>query len=349
MARMIFDGHNDALGRLWSASADPVGDFAQTIGHVNVPHARAGGLAGGFFALFSAPERAPFDMDSFDVTKMAGKLPPELAEAPALAAIIAQAGIAQGLQAAGHLTICRDGAEFEAALTGETLACILHLEGADGIGPDLLALDALFAMGLRSLGPVWSRRTIWGEGVPFGWDRDGDTGPGLTADGKRLVTRCRELGIIVDTSHLTLRGFYDIAEMGLPMVATHSNAFAVAPTTRNLTDDQLRAVGQTGGMAGLNFGTIFLDEAGWTTRRSTIDACLRHLDHMIDTAGEDHVGLGSDFDGAPMPDGLQSAADLPNLVTAMQAHGYGETLIDKLCSGNWRAFLARHFTNASPS
>ena len=339
----VFDGHNDALGRLWTSSADPVADFARPIGHVNLPHAQAGGLIGGFFAMFSAPERTPFDMDAFDVKDFVGRLPPPIDEAPALVGALGQAAIARRLHDAGHIAICTGRGEIDAAIAAGRLACILHLEGAECIGPDLLALDALHALGLRSLGPVWSRRTIWGEGVPFGWDSDGDTGPGLTEDGRRLVARCHALGIVVDTSHLTLKGFDDIAAMGRPMVATHSNATAVAPTTRNLTDAQLRTIGKTGGMAGLNFGTIFLDQTGWDTRHTTIDACLRQLDHMIGVAGEDHVGLGSDFDGAPMPDRLQSAADLPNLVAAMEAHGYGAALITKLCHGNWLAFLARHF------
>ena len=342
----IFDGHNDALGRLWTSSTDPVGDFAKPIGHINVPHAQTGHLVGGFFAMFSAPERKPFDMDKFDVKNFVGKLPPPMEEAPALVAAMGQAGIARQLHDAGHIALCTDADQIDAAIASGTLACILHLEGAECIGADLLVLDALHALGLRSLGPVWSRRTIWGEGVPFGWDRDGDTGPGLTDDGKRLVARCHALGIIVDTSHLTLKGFHDIADMGRPMVATHSNATAVAHTTRNLTDDQLRIIGETGGMAGLNFGTIFLDKTGWDTRRTSIDACLRQLDHMISVAGEDHIGLGSDFDGAPMPDNLQTAADLPNLVVAMEAHGFGADLTAKLCSGNWLAFLARHFAGS---
>ena len=186
-----------------------------------------------------------------------------------------------------------------------------------------------------------SRPTIWGDGVPFESGRDGDTGPGLTADGRRLVARCAELGMVVDTSHLTMKGFWDIAEMGLPLVATHSNAYSLAPVTRNLTAEQLRAIGESGGMAGLNFATVFLSAEGWGTGRATIDDCLRQLDAMIEGAGEDHVGLGSDFDGAPLPEGMRSCADLPALVAAMQAHGFGAALVDKITHGNWLALLRR--------
>ena len=94
----------------------------------------------------------------------------------------------------------------------------------------------------------------------------------------------------------------------------------VADFARNLTDDQLRAIGQTGGMVGLNFASVFLSDDGWMRGHATIDDCLRQLDHMITVAGEDHVGLGSDFDGAPMPHGIKDASDLPALIAVMRAH-----------------------------
>ena len=337
----VFDGHNDALGRLWCANADPVADFAKPIGHINVPHARAGGLGGGLFAMFSPQTRAPFDFTAFSVTDLDIPLPPMLDEGAALIAAIGQAGIAHQLQTAGHLKICTDATTLAQTFVSDTLACVLHLEGADCIGPDLLALDTLHALGMRSLGLVWSRPTIFGHGVPFRHNSDGNTGDGLTADGKRLVARCLELGLVIDTSHLTMKGFWDVADAGAPMVATHSNACVVSNNARNLTDDQLRAIGQTGGMAGLNFATVFLSDAGWNTGKAGLDDCLRQLDHMIAIAGEDHVGLGSDFDGAPMPDGIAHAGDLPNLINAMRTHGYGEHLIAKLTHENWLDFLSR--------
>ena len=338
---LVFDGHNDALGRLWCGSTDPVVDFAKPIGHINVPHARSGGLGGGFFAMFSPQTRAPFDFSAFSVADLDIPLPPVLEEGTALVAAIGQAGIAHALQDAGHIRICTDAQTLAQSFIADPLACVLHLEGADCIGPDLLALDALYALGMRSIGPVWSRPTIFGHGVPFRHQSDGDTGPGLTSDGKRLVTRCLELGLTIDTSHLTAKGFWDVAEAGAPMVATHSNACSIALNARNLTDAQLRAVGETGGMVGLNFATVFLSDAGWRTGQAGIEDCLRHLDHMISIAGEDHVGLGSDFDGAPLPHGIAHAGELPNLIGAMRAHGYGEALIAKLAHENWLDFLSR--------
>jgi len=337
----VFDGHNDALSRLWGAGGDPVARFRRAEGQVNAPGARAGGFAGGFFALFSPERRAAFDFAAFRGDAGQMPEPKPIAQGPALASVMAQIGIARRLHGAGLLDLCTSVAQIEAAMAGGRVAALLHLEGAECLDAELLVLEALHALGLRSLGPVWSRPTLWGEGVPFAYGRDGDTGSGLTGDGRRLVARCAELGMVVDTSHLNARGFWDIAEMGVPLVATHSNAYDLCATSRNLTHAQLQAIGETEGMVGLNYATMFLSPEGWSTGRATLDDCLRQLDAMIDLAGEDHVGLGSDFDGAPMPEGLGSVAALPALIAAMERQGFGAVLIDKICRANWLALLRR--------
>ena len=148
---------------------------------------------------------------------------------------------------------------------------------------------------------------------------------------------------MLDTSHITVKGFHDIADLGLPVVATHSNAWALCNSSRNLTDDQLAVIRDSGGVAGLNFEPAFLSEQGWATGRATLEDCMRQLDYLLDHLGEDKVALGSDFDGARTPDGIGSAADLPVLVEAMRNAGYGETLIAGICHRNWLEFLARHF------
>jgi len=338
---MIFDGHNDAMLRLWKSGVDGVADrFRQSeTGQIDLAKAQRGGLAGGFFALFAPPE-GTFVMPDFtppyDVA-----LPSMLDQQIALKMIVEQAAILLTLDRAGVLRLCRNRADIDTAISKGEIAALMHLEGAEAIDTDLLALETLYGAGLRSLGPVWSRPTIFGHGVPFRYPSDGDTGPGLTDAGKRLVARCAELGVIVDTSHLNMAGFHDVAEAGLPLVATHSNAHAISPGARNLTNAQLRAIGETGGMVGLNYGTMFLREDGRASPDGGLEAAMRHLQHMIEHAGEDHVGLGSDFDGAPMPKGLESAAQLDNLRQAMRDHQFGEALIAKICNQNWLAFIGR--------
>ena len=343
----IFDGHNDALLRLWRGGAAGGAPglaerfAASASGHIDAARAAKGGFAGGLFALFAPPEGA-FKMPGFQ-PPYDEPLPDMLPQNLALQAVAGQAGILIALDQAGGLCLCRNVAEIEAAMASGKIAAVMHLEGAEAIDPDLTTLDVLYAAGLRSLGPVWSRPTVFGHGVPFRYPSDGDIGPGLTEAGKRLVARCRDLRIVVDTSHLNMAGFWDVAEAGLPLVATHSNAHAVTPGARNLTDAQLAAIGETGGMAGLNFGTMFANEDGRAAADRGLAPFLKHLDHMIAHAGEDHVGLGSDFDGAPMPRALKDVAGLPALRRAMADHGYTPALIEKLCYRNWLAFLRRYW------
>lgn len=337
----IFDGHNDALLRLWlSGINNAVDQFRQSEeGHIDLAKARAGGLSGGFFAMF-VPSGGTLSLPSFQ-PPYDTPLPPELDQPHALKVTVEQAGVLHALDRAGVIALCRNRAEIEAANANGKMAAIMHLEGAEAIDRDLIALEILYTAGLRSLGPVWSRPTIFGHGVPFRYPSDPDTGPGLTDVGKALVARCKALGMIVDTSHLNMAGFWDVAAVGLPLVATHSNAHVISPGARNLTDEQLRAIGETGGVVGLNFGTMFLREDGRADPEGGLQAAIRHLSHMIEVAGEDRVGLGSDFDGAPMPKDLASAADLPNLRQAMRNHHFGEALIAKICHGNWHAFIGR--------
>jgi membrane dipeptidase len=338
----VFDGHNDALFRLFRAGGDPVELFkSSSLGHIDVERAKTGGFAGGLFAMFALGKGSGLDFSIFSNPPYDAPLPPALAQPEALSQVVAQAGIAHRLAECGHVKLCQNARDVQSAQAENVMALVLHMEGAEAIGPGLLELDALYALGMRSLGLVWSRPTIFGHGVPFRFPSDGDIGDGLTDRGKHLVRRCAELGMVVDTSHLNVRGFWDVAEQNVPLVATHSNAHAVCPTARNLTDDQLRAIADTNGMVGLNFGTMFLHPDGSAKAAGALDDAMLHLDHMIEVAGEDHVGLGSDFDGAPMPEGLKSVADLPNLRNHMRDRGYGEPLIAKLCSENWIAFLER--------
>ncbi len=126
-----------------------------------------------------------------------------------------------------------------------------------------------------------------------------------------------------------------------PLVATHSNAYAVTPSARNLTDRQLDAIRDSDGMVGVNFATCFLRDDGRMTIDTPLDTVLRHLDHLISRLGENRVGFGSDFDGAMIPAGIGSAAGLQALVEAMRAHGYDDALLAKLGTENWLGVLER--------
>jgi membrane dipeptidase len=242
----------------------------------------------------------------------------------------------------GRVRVCRNVDDIQQGIEDGVLAPVLHIEGAEAIDPNFELLDVLYAAGLRSLGPVWSRSNAFGHGVPFLCPSSPDTGPGLTDLGKELIGACNRLRILIDLSHLNERGFWDVAAISkAPLVATHSNAHALSPHSRNLTDKQLTAIGETGGMVGVNFATSYLRPDGRQDADTSVDLVIEHLEHILKRVGEDGVGFGSDFDGAKVPAEIGNAAGLQNLVQVMRARGYGEPLIEKLCYRNWLRVLGQ--------
>lgn len=345
----VFDGHNDYLLRLWRNPGERARLWQghEARGHLDLPRMRAGGFAGGLFAIYvpSFDSGKPVDIDALmDAPPYALPLPPEMTAAEAQPVALAQAAhlLALARENPGDFALCRSVAEIRAAMASGRIAAVMHMEGAEAIDPDLDALYAFHAMGLRSIGPVWSRPTAFGHGVPFAFPSSPDTGPGLTEAGKRLVCACNELRILIDLSHLNEKGFDDVARLSdAPLVATHSNAHAITPSSRNLTDRQLDAIRASGGLVGLNFATVFLRPDGRRSPEMGWEPMLRHLDHLLERLGEDGVALGSDFDGATLPAPLGDVAGLPALTAEMTAHGFTPGLIDKICHGNWLNLLQR--------
>ena len=344
----VFDGHNDVLLRLYkSASTDVVSDFlgGEDAGHIDLKKARAGSFVGGLFAMYS-PSPGNFASLSKQMTggQYAVPLPPPLPMEEARKSAVGELAILMKIvrHSQGAVTLCKTAAEIRAAIQRGSLAVVLHLEGCEAIDGDLNFLELLYAAGLRSLGPVWSRNNIFGHGVPFQFPADPDLGDGLTRDGEKLVSACNEMKILVDLSHITEKGFWDVARLSkAPLVATHSNAHALCPSPRNLTDRQLAAIRDSGGMVGLNFATCFLRPDGNMTADTDVGLMVRQLDYLIEKLGEDHVGFGSDFDGATVPAKIGSAAGLPVLIDALRQSGYPEPLLTKLGSANWLKLLER--------
>ncbi|MBB94603.1 MAG: peptidase [Rhodobacteraceae bacterium] len=344
-----FDGHNDFLLRLMTSKTPRedlwLGDTGQ--GHMDLKRMKETGFVGGFFAMFVPPistgEATDF-MALMASTPYDLPLPPLMTHDISQATALTMAGLMHWMArtAPDDFTLCRSATEIRSSIDGGRIAGVLHMEGAEAIGPDLDALYLFHDMGLRSLGPVWSRPTIFGHGVPMRYPGDPDSGAGLTEAGKDLVRLCNELGIMIDLSHLNAKGVDDVAALSdAPLVATHSNAHAVCASARNLTDRQLGQIRDTGGMVGLNFATFFLAEDGVSDTGMGFDPMLRHLDYLLDKLGEDHVGLGSDFDGAVIPDAVGDVTGVPALLQAMADHGYGEDLVAKLACTNWLACLDR--------
>ncbi len=340
----VFDGHNDTLLKLEvAARTGGAVDFAAGAPRLDIdlPRARAAGFAGGLFAMYT-PSRVdrldlPYDRDAPETF---GPVAEDKALPFTLALFARMRRLAEAHPDA--LAIATSAAEARAAMEAGRIAMVPHIEGAECIGPDLDALEVLHAAGLRSLGLVWSRPNIFGAGAPMARQPEIDPGDGLTEAGRRLVRRAEALGVMVDLSHLTEAGFWDVAKIATkPLVATHSNAHALSPNARNLTDRQLDAIAESGGVVGLNFHVAFLREDCTETRDTPIETMLRHLDHLLARLGEDGVALGSDFDGCELPLEIGDVRGLPRLVAAMRQAGYGEALIAKIARENWLAAVAR--------
>ncbi len=342
----IFDGHNDALLRLHSNAGENAGTFVAggEHGHLDLPRAKAGGFAGGMFACFvPSPKGGRQTITrTEDGYEEAFPSTPTLGEAQQVTLALAADLFRIEALSRGRLKVVRTAAEVVDCLARDVIAASWHIEGAEAIDRDLNALEVFHRAGLRSLGLVWSRPNDFGCGVPFKFPGSPDIGPGLTDAGKALIRECNRLNILIDLSHLNEKGFWEVAALSdAPLIATHSNAHSLCPVSRNLTDRQLHAIRASEGMVGLNYAVCFLRDDGANNADTPFATLLRHLDHLIEHLGEDHVGLGSDFDGAMIPSGIKTAAGLQNLVAAMRDHGYGQTLIEKICHRNWLSVLER--------
>lgn len=344
----IFDGHNDVLLRLRKGGAGSERSFLERneTGHLDLPRAREGGFAGGFFAVFIPNPHVPGEERQVVRTETGyeAPLPPplELEYAQQFAREMTASLFALEAVSDGQVKIVKTVDELKAALRDGVLAAIMHFEGAEAIDTDLKALYDYHATGLRSLGPVWSRPTAFGHGVPLKFPSSPDTGPGLTDAGKRLVRACNELGIMLDMSHLNEAGFWDVAALSdAPLVATHSCAHTLCPHPRNLTDKQLDAIRDSGGLVGVNYNVGFFRADGRPEADTPLADLARHVTYIADRIGIEHVALGSDFDGALMPRELGDAAGLPRLTDALRAQGLDDAALRQVGTENWLRLLGR--------
>ncbi|MDA4845607.1 dipeptidase [Hoeflea poritis] len=344
-----FDGHNDFLLRLMKSPAPREETWLGTgrAGHLDLARMKEAGFAGGLFAIFVPPVSSgpPPDFKALMANPPYDlPMPPEMDCRTAQPDALEMAGLLHWMErsAPDDFRVCRTPEEIRAAMHSARIAGLMHMEGAEAIGPDLDALHLFHEMGLRSLGPVWSRPTVFGHGVPMAFPATPDIGPGLTGAGKDLVRLCNALGILIDLSHMNAAGFDDVAAISrAPLVATHSNAHALCASPRNLTDRQLHAIRDTGGLVGFNFATFYLNRDGTASADTSFDVMRRHIDYLIAELGEDHVGFGLDFDGCVLPDLIGDVTGVPGLLRALSQAGYGDALLAKLAHENWLSCLER--------
>lgn len=335
----VFDGHNDTLLDLHLPDRGRGRSFFERseTGHVDLPRAREGNYAGGFFAVF-VPNEDTQDLtrtdDGYEVP-LASPVPTARAKRFTYDVLAQLYSVEKGSN--GAFSVVRTADELEEALDDErVVAAIAHLEGAAAVEPDLSNLDLLYAAGVRSIGLTWSRPNAFGHGVPFQYPRSPDTGPGLTENGRELVRACNERGIVVDLAHLNEAGFRDVADLSdAPLVVSHAGTHARCPSTRNLTDAQLADVGATNGVVGVPFDLPNIRPDGENDPETPLSVYVDHVEYIADQVGVEHVALGSDFDGCRVPNAVGDVTGLPCVMREIRKRGFSRGDLRRFARTNW--------------
>ncbi len=304
----LFDGHCDTvLGLLGGPSSGvlPAGSLRRNRLHVDLERGSELEAYAQVFALFGVSEMGLDDLFG----TLYGRFQAEMEAC------------------ADAVSFCRSRKEAEAAIADRKAAAFLSVEGAEVLNCDPKRLEYAAEKGVRSLCLTWNRATaLCGTNAE-------DTDRGLSDQGKDYVRLGEELGLILDVSHLSDPGFWDLEKtVKGPFVATHSNSRAICGHPRNLTDDMFRAIRDHGGVAGLNLYTLFLGE-----EEVTLETVLRHLEHFLDLGGEKTLAMGGDLDGCEsLPKGMKGVQDVRLIREELEKRGYDEALLDDLFFGNWR-------------
>ncbi|MGV3723654.1 MAG: dipeptidase [Actinomycetota bacterium] len=228
-----------------------------------------------------------------------------------------------------EILIARGAGDIVRAKAEGKLAAVMVVENSDALEASLNVLWVFHRLGVRSITLTHNPSTWAAAG-----NAESRCGGGLTCFGVKLVQEMGRLGMLVDVSHISERGFWDTLEAASrPVIASHSCCHALCEHPRNLTDEQLRALAQNGGVVGITFVESFL-RADWAPDQmfSTFDALLDHIDHAVNIAGIDHVGVGSDFDGGGTA--IRSALEFPRITTGLLERGYSEEAVRKILGGN---------------
>lgn len=310
------DLHCDTLMKAWIHGRQDIRDPG---GMVSLDSLKRGGCKAQFFAIFMPP---------VNWKKFVGPLFPK-----------DEAYIQKNLQIFCN-TLARYPDVLAKARCGEDIrknwkdgkvSGILTLEDGRAVDGKMENLDRFYRQGIRLISLTWNHPNCFGSpnsSVPAVMET------GLTDFGKEAVARMNELGIIVDVSHLSDGGFWDVARLSQkPFVASHSNCRSLNPHPRSMTDDMIRTLAEKGGVIGVNFGPEFL-----TTNTKAKESCMEHivanLRHMVHIGGEDCAAIGTDFDGVKGKFDVGSPDQMPQLFRALERNGFSENLIEKIAYRN---------------
>ena len=229
-----------------------------------------------------------------------------------------------------YVRLCRNTDEARAAFESGRTAAFLSIEGAELINCSEAELEWAYAEGVRSINITWNHENELSGSCAEGRKK------GLTDKGRSFVRKCREMGILVDVSHISEKGFWDVHEIGGPMFASHSNAKYVWEHRRNLTDDQITAIVESNGAVGLNLYAEFLGHD------PTIDTVIEHADYFLEMGAEHALCIGADFDGCDrLPVGIRGIEDMGKLYEAFLKKNYPEALVQDIFFNNLFSLFER--------
>ncbi len=289
---------------------------ASSSGHLDLARMREGGVGVQFFAAFIEPVYKPFNslarvlqlIDTFytEVDSCTGAVAPGLTTDQ----------IKNDLQA------------------GRIIA-VLGIEGGEAVHDGLGVLRVLYRLGVRWLGLTWNERNQLADGI-----EEGISGGGLTNFGREVIREMNRLGMIIDLAHIAEAGFWQALEVSqFPVMVSHANCYKLCKHRRNLHDDQIRALAETGGVLGLTFVPDFLGRS-----RASLSGFLDHVDHAAGLVGTGHLAIGSDFDGiAETPAGLADCRCYPGITAGLMERGYTEDQIRGILGENMLGLMAKVF------
>jgi membrane dipeptidase len=306
---LVIDGHIGTLFDILNAKRRIDEDPS---GHVNLSRLRQGGVRCAIMGAFPADREYPVrgvrsGLEYIDAFNSLGDIP----------------GVRLALSAN----------DIEEAARKDEIAVMLAFDGGEFLDGSVGSLRMFHRLGLRVLGLTWNERNLLADGAA-----ESATKGGLTHFGAEVVSECAKLGIVVDASHLSEAAFYDLAERSeKPFVVSHANCHMLYAHPRNLTNDQLRVVRDTGGVVGISFNPAYLG----TYDGSGLDRVCEHLEHAVEVAGEEHVALGTDFDAfsGPGPEPLDDSSKLGLLTERLLKRGMSGRVISGLLGGNWMRVL----------
>jgi len=330
-----FDGHNDLLLNLWlNYPDDPAAFFEKVDGHLDFPRIQQAGLIGGLFAIFIPPRHYIAEKYPHHAKKLENPLEVMWEQLAILKTLIQQSE--------GKMELCTTSAAIDRAITRQVFAAVAHIEGADALALDNTALEAFYQAGVRSVGPFWNTPNAFGEGVTGTFPGTPDSGPGLTSAGKDLITQLAAKKMVIDCSHMNEKTFWEVSQLShQPLIATHSSVHHLCPQPRNLTNQQLLAIAESGGVVGINFGNAFIRTDGARHEETSLDTLVDHFCYVAELIGEDHLALGSDFDGVSVPKSLGDVTGLPLLTKRLYSRGFSTESLEKIMHRNWLKVLER--------